>query len=65
MNTFTIAIPKITPEQFLDICQANQDLRLELTASGEVIIMPPTFPLTGQRNSGINAQLWNWNIAQI
>ncbi|AFZ15329.1 protein of unknown function DUF820 [Crinalium epipsammum PCC 9333] len=61
MNTFTIAIPKITPEQFLEICQANQDLRLELTASGEVIIMPPTFPWTGQINSRLNAQLWNWN----
>ena len=61
MNTFTITIPKITPEQFLEICQANQDLRLELTASGEVIIMPPTHPWTGKQNSGLNAQLWNWN----
>ncbi len=61
MNTITFAIPKITPEQFLEICQANLDLRLELTASGEVIIMPPTHPWTGKQNSGLNAQLWNWN----
>ena len=60
MNTLTIAIPKITPEQFLEICQANQDLRLELTASGEVIIMPPTHPWTDQQNFGIIGQLAVW-----
>ncbi|MGB3207304.1 MAG: Uma2 family endonuclease [Crinalium sp.] len=60
MNTFTITIPKITPEQFLEICQANQDLRLELTASGDVIIMPPTHPWTGKQNFGLITQLGIW-----
>jgi Uma2 family endonuclease len=61
MDTITLTIPRLTPESFLELCQANRDLQLELTATGEVIIMPPTFSWTGKQNSGLNAQLWNWN----
>lgn len=61
MTTFAIKIPQITHDKFLEICQANQDLRLELTAAGEVIAMPPTYSWTGKQNSGVTAQLWNWN----
>lgn len=61
MNPITLTIPHLSPEDFIELCQANQDLQLELTATGEVIIMPPTFPWTGKQNSGLNAQLWNWN----
>ena len=51
----------LTDEQFLEICRVNQDLRLEKTATGELIIMHPTGGETGKQNSGINAQLWLWN----
>lgn len=61
MTTLAIKIPSITHEKFWEICQANQDLRLELTAAGEVIAMSPTHSWTGQQNSGLTAQLWNWN----
>lgn len=61
MDTITLTIPRLTPESFLELCQANRDLQLERSATGEVIIMPPTFPWTGKQNSGLNAQLWNWN----
>lgn len=61
MNTITLTIPHLSAEDFLELCKANQDLQLELTATGEVIIMPPTFSWTGKQNSGLNAQLWNWN----
>ena len=61
MTPLAIKIPRITPDQFWEICQANQELRLELTASGEVIAMPPTHSWTGKQNSGLIAQLWNWN----
>jgi Uma2 family endonuclease len=55
------AIVQMTPVQFYELCQANRDLRIERTATGEVIIMPPAFSDTGNRNLGIAAQLWNWN----
>ena len=40
----TISIPKgfhITPEQFKQLANYEQEARLELTASGELIIMSP------------------------
>jgi len=59
MNAITLTIPHLTAEGFFELCQANQDLQLERAVTGEVTVMPPTFP--GQVNSGLNAQLWNWN----
>jgi Uma2 family endonuclease len=42
MNTINIPSKfKITEEQFQVLVTANQDLRLERTANGELIIMPP------------------------
>lgn len=54
------AIGPMTQEHFYQLCQANQDLRLELNAQGTVIIMPPTFSDTGNRNLKIAQQLANW-----
>ncbi len=54
------AIVKMTQAQFYEFCQANQKLRIERTAQGEVIIMPPAFSDTGNRNFNIAAQLWVW-----
>ena len=51
----------LTHEQFRELCQENRDIRLELTARGELIVMPPTGWESGRRNSSLNAQLWNWN----
>ncbi len=59
----TVNLPTIEPmthEQFYEFCQVNQDLRIERTATGKVIIMPPAFSDTGNRNFNIAAQLWNW-----
>jgi Uma2 family endonuclease len=54
------AIVQMTHAQFYEFCQANQDLRIERAATGEVIIMPPAFSDTGNRNSKISQQLANW-----
>ncbi|RCJ40031.1 hypothetical protein A6769_04355 [Nostoc punctiforme NIES-2108] len=59
----TVNLPSLvqmTNEQFYEFCQANGDLRIERTANGEVIIMPPAFSDTGNRNFNIAAQLGNW-----
>ncbi|MBD6618842.1 Uma2 family endonuclease [Komarekiella sp. 'clone 1'] len=51
----------LTDEQFYQLCIANEEWRLELTAEGELIIMPPTGGESGIRNSDINLQLGFWN----
>lgn len=60
----TITIPqtfKVTHEQFQQIAAVNRDLRLERTATGELIIMAPTGSDTGYRNQDMSGQLWLWN----
>lgn len=54
-------IVKLTDEQFEKLALANPDLRLELTAKGELIIMPPTGGETGNRNFELYLDLGNWN----
>ncbi|MGB7444295.1 MAG: Uma2 family endonuclease [Coleofasciculaceae cyanobacterium] len=54
------AIKSMSVEQFYEFCLANRDLRIERTANGEVIIMPPAFSDTGNRNIKIAQQLANW-----
>ncbi|WP_341731936.1 Uma2 family endonuclease [Microcoleus sp. EPA2] len=59
----TIDLPAIEPmtvEQFYQFCLANGDLRIERTASGEVIVMSPAFSDTSNRNGKIFQQLANW-----
>lgn len=51
----------ITDEQFYQICVANRELKLERSAKGDLIIMPPTVGGTGKRNSDINLDLGLWN----
>ncbi|MEN8446894.1 MAG: Uma2 family endonuclease [Cyanobacteria bacterium J06555_13] len=46
--------------EFYRLCQANQDLRLELTSEGNLIIMPPTGWETGRRNSDLNWYVVSW-----
>lgn len=46
--------------QFFAFCQLNRDWRIERTAEGELIIMPPTGGKTGHWNALINAELTIW-----
>lgn len=46
--------------QLYRLCQANRDLRLERTATGNLLIMPPTGWETGNCNLKISQQLANW-----
>ncbi|MBE9067197.1 Uma2 family endonuclease [Leptolyngbya cf. ectocarpi LEGE 11479] len=52
---------RMTEEQFYAFCQSNRDLRIERTATGEVIVMPPAFSDTGNRNLKIAQQVANWS----
>ncbi|NJK56279.1 MAG: Uma2 family endonuclease [Pleurocapsa sp. SU_5_0] len=55
---------ELTDEQFYQLCNNNPELRFERNANGDLLIMPPTGGETGNKNAGINAQLWNWNNQQ-
>jgi Uma2 family endonuclease len=54
------SIAHLTHEQFRELCRENRDLRLELTAKGELIVMPPTGWESGNRNIKLAARLQNW-----
>lgn len=58
------AISTLTHQQFWELCLNNRDIQLELTAQGELIVMPPTGWESGKRNFDISGQLWNWNRIQ-
>ena len=47
-------------DEFFDFCQINRDLRIERTADGEIIVMPPTGSETGGRNFDLVVQFGNW-----
>lgn len=50
----------LTEEQFELLCQENPELRLELTAQGELIIMPPTGSESGWRSGEVFLSLGTW-----
>ena len=63
-NSFKLVINAesagLTPDQFFRLCGDNPDLRLELTARKEIIIMPPFDSESGRRNLKILQQLGSW-----
>jgi Uma2 family endonuclease len=55
------ALTTLTPEQFWALSLTNRDVRLELTAQGKLIVMPPTGWESGKRNANVTADLGIWN----
>ena len=58
--TFDVRPLKMTDQTFYEFCQRNKDFRFEMDKRGNLIIMPPTFLETSNRNSEINFQLRAW-----
>ena len=52
--------PRMNDDEFYAFCQRYPNFRIERTAKGEVIIMPPTGGETSYRNSDLTRQLANW-----
>jgi Uma2 family endonuclease len=68
MNITTITLPPhlklkidLSNDQYFHLCQNNRDLRFERTAKGELLIMPPTGSVTGNRNFDLAVELGIWN----
>ncbi|MCT7975744.1 Uma2 family endonuclease [Laspinema olomoucense] len=51
----------LSDDQFYQLCQINENWRLEETAQGELIIMPPVGGISGNRESDFNADVVIWN----
>ncbi|MEO1126276.1 MAG: Uma2 family endonuclease [Cyanobacteria bacterium J06635_15] len=51
---------QVTPQQFVALAAANRDLRLERSATGELIVSPPTGGTSGKRNLSPTTQLGIW-----
>ncbi|MEO0835691.1 MAG: Uma2 family endonuclease [Cyanobacteria bacterium J06642_3] len=51
---------KLDEDSLFDFCQLNSHLRIERTATGELVIMSPTGSETGNRNAKLIQQLANW-----
>jgi Uma2 family endonuclease len=50
----------LTDDQLFELCQLNRDWRIEYTAQGELIVMPPTGGETGSQNAEITFQVQSW-----
>lgn len=64
-HTLSIELPdtlslQVNQAQFELLTVANPDLRLERTATGVLIVNPPTGWETGERNSSLTGQLYRW-----
>lgn len=59
--TLNFRSEKLSEKQFVALCRNNPDLKFELSAKGELIIVPPTSPESGWRNSDITTDVTLWS----
>ncbi len=52
--------PPMSDDEFFDFCGLYPAFRIERSAEGEIIIMPPTGLETGYRNNDLSTQLHAW-----
>jgi Uma2 family endonuclease len=58
---FSFFVGRISDEHFEKICSNNRDFKIEQTAEGELILMPPTLPDSGWRNNDLSTDVTIWN----
>jgi Uma2 family endonuclease len=66
MDMLTVQLPAsapLTDDQFYDLCRANPDLKIERSATGDLVFMSPTGGETGKRNAKLTARFVVWNEA--
>ncbi len=61
VDTSRITLRHITHEEFELLCQDNPDLRLELTANGELVTMSPAGYESSEKNGDLIADVIIWN----
>jgi Uma2 family endonuclease len=60
--TFDSGQKKLSLEGYLAFCRANPDLRVERTAEGDIIIVPPAGFESSHRGLKVAAQLDRWAV---
>jgi Uma2 family endonuclease len=56
----TLTAHAMTDEEFSAFCAEHPDLNFEMSAEGELIVMPPAHSDTGSTNNEVGRQLGNW-----
>lgn len=51
---------RMSEEEFFTFCQLHPKWRIERNAQQEIVIMAPTFTITGRRNASLIGQLYAW-----
>ena len=51
---------RMTDDEFFNFCQQHPKWRIERNAQHDILIMAPTFTLTGKRNARLTGQLYAW-----
>jgi Uma2 family endonuclease len=51
----------MSDDEFAGFCSEHPDLSFEMSSEGEIIVMAPTYSLTGLRNSELGYQLRGWS----
>lgn len=52
---------ELSDDEFYEFCQHNSDLRIERTATGALVVMPPTGGESGHRNADLTTDVNLWN----
>ena len=52
---------RLTEEQFEELCRHNRDLKFEMSAKGELIIVPPISPESGWKNTKLTTKTDIWS----
>src|SRR5580704_857930 len=50
----------MSDDEFAELCAEHPDVLFEMSAEGELIIMPPNFSMTGHRHRAVLSQLDGW-----
>ena len=61
VDTTRITLRRINHQEFEQLCQDNPDLRLELTATGELVTMTPAGYESSNQNFKLAARVFIWN----
>ncbi|MFN0102975.1 MAG: Uma2 family endonuclease [Bryobacteraceae bacterium] len=56
----TLTAHPMSDEEFAEFCSEHPDFYFEMSADGELIVMPPAYSLTGVRNARIGSRLGEW-----
>lgn len=59
-----LELPRISSKEFIEFCRLNPDARVERSAEGKLVIMPPAEADGDSRNTVITTllTLWNWSL---